>query len=309
MNARKKALGRGLGALLSTPAVPLIPSEENTPEETSPQKGNTVLYLRTVEILPNPRQPRQIFEPSALQELSESIKNHGVLQPILVTYQKKENQYVLLAGERRLRAAQMAGIDQIPVLVTTATDEEMLELAIVENVQRDDLNPIEEARAYRKLVDEFGWTQEQVAQRVGKNRATVTNALRLLKLNPDAIKDLEEGLITPGHARAILAVEDSFYRQKLRQEITQKGLSVREAEKLAQGYQKAGSPIAKPERKKLGSAVEVLDMVALQDRLMEHLGCRVRIKSRDGKSGAVEIPFLSPEELDRFLDAVGFDSE
>jgi ParB family chromosome partitioning protein len=306
MSTRKKALGKGLGALLGANPVPVSPEGASDAAGIPQPQGKQVLYLRTIEILPNPRQPRQSFSPESLEELANSIRNHGVLQPILVTYNKKKGEYVLLAGERRLRAAQMAGIDLIPALLTQATDEEMLELAIVENVQRDDLNPIDEARAYRALIDQFDWTQEQIAQRVGKNRVTVTNSLRLLKLGADTIKDIEEGRLTAGHARAILQLEDGFYRQKLRQEILTQGLSVREAERRAGNYQKAGSPTGTRPAKKKTPPAEVLDMVDLQDRLMAHLGCRVKIRSRDGKSGTVEIPFQNPDELDRFLEAIQF---
>lgn len=314
MSSRKKALGRGLGSLLSPPSMPVDEEKaKDAPPPVSPGEArelpeHRVAYLRTVEILPNPRQPRHSFDAESLQELADSIKHHGVLQPVLVVYDKKEGCHVLLAGERRLRAAQLAGIEKIPAIVTKATDEEMLEIAIVENVQRDDLNAVEEARAYRSLIEQFAWTQEQIAQRVGKKRTTVTNALRLLKLGDDAIKDLEEGRITPGHARAILSVEDGFQRQRLRHDIIRKGLSVREAERRAIAAQKEGSPVGQG-RKKKDSTPEGLDIVALQDRLMDHLGCRVRIRTRDGKSGTLEVPFQNPEELDRFLDAVGFTSE
>lgn len=315
MSSRKKALGRGLSNLLSPSPLPVQQEGAKTPAAETPAAVITgdapehrVVYLRTVEILPNPRQPRQSFDNESLQELADSIRQHGVLQPVLVIYDKKQHSHVLLAGERRLRAAQMAGIEKIPALVTKATDEEMLEIAIVENVQRDDLNPVEEARAYRSLIEQFAWTQEQIAQRVGKKRTTVSNALRLLKLNNETLKDLEEGRITPGHARAILSIEDNFQRQKLRHEIIRRGLSVREAERRAIAAQKEGGPVGAARKKKL-SAPEGLDIVDLQDRLMEHLGCRVQIRTRDGKSGTLEVPFQNPEELERFFQAIGFTYE
>ncbi|MCC5877464.1 MAG: ParB/RepB/Spo0J family partition protein [Candidatus Sumerlaeia bacterium] len=305
--SKKQRLGRGLGALLGTPPVPLDHSDKQS--GTSPKgEEQRVVFINTIEILPNPRQPRHRFGEEELQELAESIKNHGVLQPVLVIYDKKQDSYVLLAGERRLRAAQMAGVEKVPALVTKATDEEMLEIAIVENVQRDDLNPVEEAKAYRSLIDQFGWTQEQIAQRVGKKRTTVANALRLLKLNEEALRDLENGLITAGHARAILSIEDAFYRQQLRKDIIKKGLSVREAERRAIACQKA-APVGRGGEKKIKQSAEGLDIVDLQEKLMEHLGCRIKIRSSNGKSGSVEIPFQSPEELERFLDAIGFQYE
>lgn len=168
---------------------------------------------------------------------------------------------------------------------------------------------MEEARAYRRLLYEFGYTQEQIAQRVGKKRSTVANALRLLKLGNEALEDLEAGRLSSGHARAILSVEEPFYRQKLRREIVERGLSVREAERRATSYAKSGSPIARsPGGKAKPQPAEELDTVNLQERLMERLGCRVLIKSRDGRSGSVEIPFRSPEELERFLQAIGFET-
>lgn len=306
--SKKQRLGKGLGVLLGSSPVP-IKGGDHVTTTTPTGDEQRVVFLRTIEILPNPRQPRQRFDEEGLQELAESIRNHGVLQPILVIYDKKQDLHVLLAGERRLRAAQIAGLEKVPALVTKASDEEMLEIAIVENVQRDDLNPVEEAKAYRSLIDQFGWTQEQIAQRVGKKRTTVANALRLLKLNEETLRDLEDGLITPGHARAILAIDDAFYRQQLRKDIIKKGLSVREAERRAVACQKGGGPIGRGGGKKIQQGPEGLDIVDLQEKLMSHLGCRVKIRSTDGKAGTVEIPFQNPEELERFLDAIGFQYE
>lgn len=308
VSTKRTALGKGLGALLGAPKVSV---HEIPPSPASPAVARvmlpteaSILFVDRAAIKLNPDQPRQRFSQESLEELAESIKNHGVLQPILLTRLKGEAEYTLVAGERRYRAAGIAGLERIPAIVQSMTREEMLEIAIVENVQRDDLNPVEEARAYRKLMDTFGWSQEQVAQRVGKGRPTVANALRLLKLGNDILLELEEGRMTAGHARAILSVDDNFYRLKLRKEIVAKGISVREAEKRATSYQKAGKPIqgAKTSAK---NRPEELDIVALQDRLMEHLGCRVKIHSRDGQSGTVEIPFGTPDELSRFLQSIG----
>jgi len=306
-NARKKALGRGLGALLAKPpAMPIqqSPAPEPTPD---PAKRRDVRFIPIEKIVPNPRQPRQHFSKDQLEELAASITQVGVLQPILVIADKKDSsKFILLAGERRLRAAQLANLKEIPAQITEATDEEMLEIAIVENVQREDLNPVEEAKAYRSLIDQFGWTQEQIAQRIGKNRTTIANALRLLKLGDEALKDLESGRLTAGHARAILSIDDSFYRQRLRQEIVDRGISVREAEKLATKYQTSSPTKAKAgEKKTISTKQPALDTVALEDRLLVHLGCRVRVVSKDQKSGVVEIPFRDPDELQRFLEAIG----
>lgn len=315
MTRRKEALGRGLGALLGdrTEPVSVYPHEKHGnnpppgPTQAHPEEraSGSIRYVPVREIKPNPRQPRQRFSEQSLEELSASIREHGVLQPILLTEDKQGLGYLLVAGERRFRAAERAGLRDIPAIIQAVTDEEMLEIAIVENVQRDDLNPVEEARAYRALIDSFGWSQEQVAQRVGKKRSTVANALRLLKLGDEALTELEEGRMTPGHARAILSIDDAFYRNRLRQEVIEKGISVREAERRAISYQKSGSPTGRPKKKTASEETENIDTVALEDRIMAQLGCRVRIKSRDGRSGSVEIPFRNPDELDRFLQAVG----
>lgn len=315
MSTRKNALGKGLSALLTSRPVSVLTARENTehtPAQThpsdTPPDGRSVRLIPLGQIRPNPRQPRHVFNPEALEELRDSILSHGVLQPVLVTQDRSiPGSFILVAGERRLRAAEMARLPEIPALISDVTDEEMLEIAIVENVQRDDLNPVEEARAYRSLIDSFGWSQEQIASRVGKKRSTVANALRLLRLGDDALKDLEEGRLTAGHARAILSIDDGFYRQKLRQEVVGKGISVREAERRAIAYQKAGAPTGKGAKKENAAAPERLDIVALAEQLMGHLGCRVRIFSRDGKSGKLEIPFQNPEELERFLQAINFE--
>jgi ParB family chromosome partitioning protein len=307
-NARRKALDRGLSALLNKPEVYPLPTAVAPDPPQDDVKRKDVRFIPIENIVPNPSQPRKTFAKDQIEELAASIANHGVLQPILVIDDKKNpGRYILVAGERRLRASQLANLTEIPAQVTEATDEELLEIAIAENVQREDLNPVEEAKAYRTLIDRFGWTQEQVANRIGKKRVTVTNSLRLLKLGDEALRDLEEGRLTAGHARAILSVDDGFYRQRLRQEIIDKAMSVREAEKLAARYQTSAPPGAGKSGGK-GSKNQKqagLDTVALEDRLLVHLGCRVRVVSRDQKSGVVEIPFRDPDELQRFLDAIG----
>ncbi len=324
MNQRRKALGKGLSVLLGSQEVPVASEQENiqagldqveesasyTPDPSQP----TVYYIPVSQVHRNEEQPRQQFSEESLQELADSIGQHGVLQPILVTPITVDPtlhvpadlpHYMIVAGERRFRSAQLAGLESVPCLVQHLDREEMLEIAIVENIQRDDLNCVEEARAYRKLIEEFSWTQEQVSQRVGKKRSTVANSLRLLKLGSEALKELEEGKLTAGHARAILSIDDSFYRSKLRQEIVSEGLSVREAERRSLQYQTQDGPTSASKKKKSHSPSEDVDIVALEDRLMVHLGCRVRVKSKDGKSGVVELPFRNPQELEKFFEAIG----
>lgn len=309
-STKRNALGRGLGALLGTTEVKVREEEFRKEEKASasPAVRQAIQFIELSRIQPNPMQPRLSFSEESLQELSSSIQTHGVLQPVLLTPAAKDGHYHLVAGERRFRAAGLARLEKIPAIIQKVSDEEMLEIAIVENVQRDDLNPVDEARAYRRLVDAFGWSQEQVAERVGKKRPTVANSLRLLRLNDEALKDLEEGRMTPGHARAILSIDDPFYRQRLRKEIVEKGISVREAERLATNFQSAGSPIGKALKKNAEKPPVDVDMVALQEKLMEHLGCRVRINTRDGVSGSVEVLFRDLDELGRFLQELGLET-
>ncbi len=322
MSSRRNALGKGLSALLGAPEVKVVPDPVKSPpppakealksetpakQEEAKEKTGDILYVSIEDITPNPMQPRTTFSQESLEELAASIRNHGVLQPILITRQQTGPGYYLVAGERRFRAAQKARLKQIPAILQEFSDEEMLEIAIVENVQRDDLNVVDEAKGYRRLADSFGWSQEQIAARVGKSRSAITNSLRLLRLGDDALKDLEDGRITPGHARAILAIDDTFYRKKLRQEIIDKGMSVREAERQSIVYQKSDGP-TKPRRiKSRDKGVENVDSLALEERLMTHLGCRVKIRARSGNSGTIEIPYENLDELDRFLQSVGLE--
>lgn len=306
MTRRKKALGKGLGALLDARPVPI--DEEASPQELPPEERDQLLFLNIEDIFPNPYQPRQHFSQESLRELADSIKAHGVLQPLLVIRKDdSEDDYYLLAGERRFRASQLAGLTKVPVRVTEATEENMLAIALVENLQREDLNPVEEARAYSRLLSSFNWTQEQVAQRVGKNRVTVANALRLLKLSGQALADLEDGRLTAGHARTLLMISDTGQQEKLRKEIVEGGISVREAERRATEWATPKPPLD-PQKKPI-KLQQGLDTVDFQERLMQHLGCRVKVRSRNGKTGKIEIPFNSPDELDRFLQAVGFEMD
>lgn len=300
MAIRRQALSRGLGALVGGSLPGPAPEPEGIEPSSPPERDIRAVPIE--DIHPNPFQPRKTFSSESLQELAASITTHGILQPILVTRRASHQGFILVAGERRFRAAQLAGLPSVPALVTDASDEEMLEIALVENVQRDDLNAMEEARAYRAFVDRFAWNHERIAERVGKNRTTVVNSLRLLKLNGEAQKDVEEGRLSAGHARAILSLEDSRLQDRLRMEIIEQDLSVRAAERRAAELA-AGTP--KPAKKGKEKASQLLDTVALEDRLMAHLGCRVKIRSRDGKSGSLQVPFRNPEELQRFLDAIG----
>ena len=276
---KKIGLGRGLGALLPG-------------SEAAPNSGLSEVPVRA--IAPNPHQPRTQFDPAALQELADSIREHGLIQPLIVVRDSAE-QYTLIAGERRWRAAQLAGLEAVPVVIKDAAPQQMLEMALVENVQRADLNALEEALAYKHLSEEFGLTQEQIAQRVGKSRVAVANTLRLLKL-PEPIKArLADGLITEGHARVLLMVSDPAAQQHLLSQIVKHGLNVRQTEEQVRRLL-----IEHPAAKKTSAAPprsSSADTRALEERMRRALGTKVTL-SRSKKGGTLVIHFYSEEELD-----------
>jgi len=278
----RRALGRGLETLLpGTPA-------PSTPASARP---TGVLTVRTAEITANPEQPRRRFDPDALDALAESIRRHGLLQPLVVRHEA--HGYQLIAGERRLRAAQRAGLEEVPVVVREATPPERLELALIENLQREDLTALEEAEAYHQLIEVYGLTQEEIAQRVGKSRPAIANALRLLSL-PESVKaQLESGELTPGHARAVLAVEGEESRVAFAREITSQKLPKSEAERMARARRTAGES-------RQASTGHDPHWRALAEELTRGLGTRVRI-TRRSRGGTIEIEFYSDAELDRLL--------
>jgi len=280
MNA-KHGLGRGLGALLSSTPAPAVETEASSVQE-----------LPIDSIVANPRQPRKAFDDKALHDLSESLKRSGVLQPVVV--RRHGQQFEIVVGERRWRAAKMAGLDYIPAVVREVTDAETLELALVENLLREDLNPMEEAEAYQRLLTEFAWTQEELGQRVGKDRSTVANCLRLLKL-PELIQaDLRAGRLTMGHARALLSLASPAEQLKLREEILAHSWSVRATEEGAQRKQRQA-----PRRAGRRSA----DLAALEDSLRETLATRVRLVGSE-RAGRIEITYTSAEDLERLTELI-----
>lgn len=270
----KRGLGRGLGALLSV-----------TPEE-----GESLRDLAISEIGPNPNQPRKAFDINGLEELSVSIRQSGMLQPLVV--RRAGLGYQLIVGERRLRAAKMAGLERVPAIVREATDSEALELALVENLLREDLNPMEEAEAYQRLVAEFGWTQEELAGRVGKDRSSIANCLRLLRLPAVIQDDLRAGRLTMGHARALLALASQPEQLQLREEILAHSWSVRTTE---EGVQKSQIPRRARRRSP--------ELAALEDALRERLATRVRLVGTE-RRGRIEISYASREELERLIDRI-----
>lgn len=281
----RPALGRGLSALI-------------------PQTGRqgSVEMVDIDLIVPNPQQPRLHFDPQALQELADSIREHGVLQPVIVTRVQSDmgpSTYQLIAGERRLQAARIAGETRMPVLVKEATGNELLELALVENIQRRDLNPIEEATAFRRLADDFGMTQEQIAQRVGRGRVTVANTMRLLSLEDDIRTSLASGQITEGHARALLGIDDSATRLDAWRTIVADAMTVRQAEEIARALRATPSP-STPARKQSGRRIDP-HLQAVEDELRHALGARVSIaKARSG--GRIIISAHNDDELNGLID-------
>jgi ParB family chromosome partitioning protein len=279
---QRKALGKGLSALI--PGVPEL-------EETS----GTFLLCPIEKIEPNPYQPRQDFAPSELEEMAQSVREKGILTPLLVS--KIPGGYRLIAGERRWRAAQKAGLTRVPVVVKEVSGADALELALIENIHRKDLNPIEEAAAYQRLLEETGATHEGLSRRLGKDRATVTNLLRLLRLPPLLQKDVVEGRLSAGHARVLAGLGTAEEQMSLREEILAKGLSVRQIEALVQ---KSKRP-SRPGRRGLESDDY---FQSLEDGLKRSLGTKVEIR-RQGKRGRIVIHYYSQEELDRLLDLLG----
>lgn len=276
----KRGLGRGLAMLL--------------PEAAEIPQGQ-VREIDIAAILPNPYQPRTLFDPVALEELAQSIREHGVLQPILVR-ETDSGKFEVVAGERRLRAAQRAGLTRIPAMVRACSEREMLEVAIVENLQREDITPIEAAKAYFRMMREFGLTQEQVAQRVGKTRTAIANALRLLQLPEEVQESLERGEISEGHGRALMMAERPDAILRLWAVVKSRGLSVRETERMAKAARQAISPSLAP--------VSPPDpqIQYIQERLQGALKTRVALHFASSGAGRIEIFFYSLDELERLLD-------
>lgn len=283
--AMKKGLGKGLDSMIP---------EKKTKAELKEVADKSFIEVKISEIDPNIGQPRKSFNEDELLELAESIKIHGVIQPVILT--KRGKRYELIAGERRWRAAKLAGLAKIPALVREYTDKEIMEVSLIENIQRQDLNPVEEAEAFKNLIDEYKMKQDDLAERVSKSRSAITNALRLLKLDEKVKAMLAEGLITTGHARALLAVEDKDKQQQLATKIFDEKLSVRETEKLVKALSEG------KENKKEEKTSEKLVYRKLEDSLKSILGSNVSIKSKQGGKGKIEIDYYSMEELDRITE-------
>ncbi|MCK5178279.1 MAG: ParB/RepB/Spo0J family partition protein [Candidatus Omnitrophica bacterium] len=278
-----KALGKGLSAL--------IPEKE----KDAVVKSEGVAYLKTNSIQNNSLQPRTNYDDEKLNDLKASIKEKGVLQPILV--REKAGQYEVVAGERRLKAARALDLEEVPVIIKDVTDQEAFVIALVENIQREELNPIEEAEAYRKLIEEFSYTQEEVAQSVGKDRSTISNLLRVLKLPVEIRRSVYNGELSVGHARALLSVEIPMQRDSLFVLTMKKGLSVRELENLVQSKSKGGT------RRASSQTAKDHEVIALEEDLQRTLGTKVRLMPQK-KRGKIVIEYYSLDDLDRIIQRI-----
>ena len=287
----KKVLGKGLSALISNKTSEGTSDNEAVSLEIN-SNGN-VAYVKTISILENRFQPRQKYDEAKLDELKASIKEKGVLQPILV--RKHGNDYEVVAGERRLRAAKAIGLEQVPVIIKNVTDREALVLALVENIQREELNAIEEAQGFKRLMEEFQFTQEAVAEAIGKDRTTVTNLLRLLRLPQEIQQQVAEAKLSMGHARALLSLEDAPIQKKMARVIIDRGLSVRQVEDLVkkahQGQNIVKSATGKPKNR---------DIEILEEELRRILGTKVFVEDKKGK-GKLVIEYYTLDDLDRIL--------
>lgn len=292
--AVKKGLGKGLGNLIpdsDKPAEAKTKVVEKVVEKIVKEPAEVVLKINEVE--PNREQPRQNFDEDALIELAESIKRYGIIEPLLV--KKEDNYYKIVAGERRWRAAKIAGLKEVPVVVKDYSNQEIMEVALIENIQREDLNPIEEAQAYQSLIREYNLKQDEVAERVSKSRAAITNAMRLLKLDERVQQMVIEDMISSGHARTLLGIEDSEQQYNLAMEVFDKKLSVRETEKLVKSY---NNPSKITEKKLPENDFIYRDM---EEQLKTSVGTKVVIKNKDKNKGKIEIEYYSQDDFERIV--------
>lgn len=297
---RKTGLGKGLSALLQSEEMPItkgVSKGASQPNESTNTAAGSINFVQASQVAVNPFQPRADFDEQALQELSESIKTQGLIQPITVR-QVGKNEYQLISGERRLRAAKLAGIEEIPAYVRTANDQQMLEMALIENIQRENLNAIEVALSFQRMIEECNLKQEELGERVSKNRSTVTNYLRLLKLPPAIQAGIRDGHITMGHARALINVGEVEKQLYVYQEIIDKGLSVRMTEILVRSIQQQNKPKKNPVGKQLNFQYQ-----KIEDDLASRFSTRVKLNMKNSKGkGAIEIPFESEDDLSRILE-------
>lgn len=299
-----RGLGKGLDSLIpNVVGESKAKTESGTKESTNTtaendDKGVQETLVKITMVEPNRKQPRRNFDEDTLQELSDSIKQVGMIQPILV--QDRKDHYEIIAGERRWRAAKIAGLKEIPVIIRDYSDQEIMEISLIENIQREDLNPIEEAQAYKRLLTEFNLKQDEVAERVSKSRTAVTNSMRLLKLCDKVQQMVIDDMISTGHARALLSIEDPEEQFMLAQRIFDEKLSVREVEKLVKN-------LHKPEKVKKKTEDTTMQAIYLdiEDKLKQRLSTKVTVISKGEGTGKIEIEFYNHEDLDRLLDMIG----
>ena len=292
MAPKKGGLGKGINALIPPSTEEKKTLEKGKSSLVSDTDKETMVNITKVE--PNRTQPRKNFDEDALQELSDSIKQFGIIQPIVV--QDRKDHYEIIAGERRWRAAKKAGLKEVPVIIKNYSDQEIVEISIIENIQREDLNPIEEALAYKRLLEEFNLKQDQVAERVSKSRTAVTNSMRLLKLCDKVQQMIIDEMISTGHARAILSIEDPEEQYNLAQKIFDEKLSVREVEKLMKNMSKPSK-----EKKPKDTQLEVIYQ-DIEEKLKQRLGAKVVISSKGNGSGKMEIEFYTHDDLEKLVD-------
>lgn len=289
--SNNRGLGRGLEALFG--AFDEENSYKSIPSQKTEKNTGGVLELDIGKIKPNPNQPRKNFDIDALNELAASIKIHGIVQPIVVNKQSND-EYLIIAGERRWRAANICGLKTVPVIVKNYTDKQVKEISIIENLQREDLNPIEAARAIKELMDEYGLTQEAVSERIGKSRSNIANTLRLLTLYPDVIKMVEEGKLTSGHARCLVVIDDKNQQIKLAQAVVSKNLNVRDLEKLVKNY-------INPTRKVVVKEEQSLELKELINQMQKTFATKVSAIGNDNK-GRIYIDYYTRDDLDRIAE-------
>lgn len=300
MAARKSGLGKGLDSLISDKVShkpSATPEKKEKATASAKEKAEkTELLLKISQVEPNRNQPRKKFDEDALLELAESIKTYGILQPLLV--QKRDNYYEIIAGERRWRAAKMAGVKEVPVIIKNLTDQQIMEISLIENIQREDLNPIEEAHAYKQLLTEFHMKQDEIADRVSKSRSAITNSLRLLKLCDKVQQMIIDEKLTMGHVRPLIGIEDPDEQYQIAQRIFDERLTVRETEKLLKKLQKEKeNPEKKVEADQLALIYE-----HVQELMKQILGTKVTVHPKKNHTGKIEIEYYSQEELDHLLE-------
>lgn len=287
-----RGLGKGLDSLIPV----AVPQAETKSVEEKKEDNGQGTYVKITKVEPNREQPRKNFDEDALQELADSIKQYGIVEPLIV--QDRKTHYEIIAGERRWRAAKLAGLKEVPVIVRNYTEQEIVEISLIENIQREDLNPIEEAQAYKRLLTEFNLKQDEVAERVSKSRTAVTNSMRLLKLCDEVQQMIIDDMITTGHARALISIEDAEQQYTIAQKVFDEKLSVRDVEKLVKNLNKPEKAKKEPMTDKALEAV----YQNLEEKLKQSLGTKVAITSKGAGAGKLEIEFYTHDDLEKLTD-------